>query len=207
MNINQLVESFKAADDLAKWEVPFPMGVFGTLRAGWGNHPLMGTKVGAKPSKLNKTNRWYRPWSKAQYCQHFKAFMPHFTASGLTIHFSPDSSAVFEVYVYDPDNWKQMIPSVERLEGFSPGRESRGYGYHRTLTWLHLLPSNFSSPFFSESFGGRSDRDLQLPVADWKNYPKLPCWVYSSLEENQRSFEGKKSPIIWDGVLFDKVRI
>ena len=111
-----------------------------------------------------------------------------------------------------------MIPSVDRLEGFRAaervfveGHPSRTYGYHRTLSWLHILPSNFGGPFFPSASevrrGSWDERDLKLPTETWKDYPKIPCWIYCSVGENSKSDEAKKSPMIWDGVVFKQERI
>lgn len=186
INTEELMRQFNESS--FKWNVPFPMAVFGTLRAGWGNHYLMGTKDGERP----------------RFKSHHKAFLPHFVATGLSIKYSPDSSAVCEVYTYDAENWARMIPNVDGLEGFRPGRE-RHYsgGYHRTLMNLHILPDDFQSPFYENERGyGRgwgSVRDLQIPKTEWGNYPKVPCWIYSSVYQNQECLIESDTPFIWDG--------
>lgn len=196
----ELIADFKHRPFDERWTVPFPMGVFGTLRQGWGNHWLMGRKK----SKL------VLPGEPTHcYEAHYKAFMPHFVAQGLSIHYSPGSSAVFEVFAYDPENWQKMIPRVDRLEGFLPedAHNKRSWGYHRTLTWMQILPADFTHDQFDTANRWGGKRDLQIPVAEWKNYPKIPCWVYSSVAENVLSAEAKKSPVIWDGVTFVKERM
>ena len=176
-NSRQMLEEFNKTE--AKFSFPFAMGVFGTLRKSGGNTRLMG-----------------------KYTSHHKAFMPHFSASGLTISFAPGMAAVFEIFTYTPENWKRMISSVDRLEGFIPNDEQRGwYWYWRTLVYLHLLPDDFKSPFYESGFCYSEERVLPIPQEEWKTYPRVPCWVYSSFVENYACAQQKleDSPLIWVG--------
>ena len=45
----KLLQNF--TDEKDKWNIPFPMGVFGTLRLGCSNNYLMGIKEGAHQKK------------------------------------------------------------------------------------------------------------------------------------------------------------
>lgn len=183
-----LLESLR--EDTQSYHLPFPMAVFGTLRRGCGNHPLMGTE------DLRRYRQQYR------FTTRFRAFLPHFVARGISLFFQENASCPLEVYTYDAKNWGEMIHSVDALEGFYPGNERNyGYGYNRTLAHLHILPDEFEHPLFPES--GRPDlgqnRDLKIPVAEWQQYPRIPCWVYSSGRENQslqKSIEDSY-PLIW----------
>lgn len=192
---NGMLLEFEQSPDQLKWDFHFPMGVFGTLREGWGNAYLMGTRQGTpSPSPLRQH----------VYKAHYKAFLHDFVAVGLRICYEPGSTAPFEIYEYTEVDWAKMIGNVDRLEGFSPGCRG-GYhrgGYHRTLARLHVLPADFKHPQF-ESKGGER-RNLHLPKADWIKYPSLPCWIYSSVRENDASIDSPRTPIIWDGVRFDK---
>ena len=207
MNSNEtLLEAHKNANDDAKWAIPFPMSVFGTLRMHCGNNHLMGSKVGS-PHKENSYSRYHENYKPPQFNSHHKAFLPHFYAEGLSLNFLKDASAVCEVFVYDdPEEWKKMIPSVDRLEGFHPGdhRDSYGYGYHRTLVKMHLLPDNFESNYYDSARDGlwRSGRrDFKIDPKEWSNYPTVAAWVYSSMRQNSqcRAAVTENNPIIWDG--------
>lgn len=177
---NQLLEVFNnQKTNLEKFSIPFPMGVFGTLREGKGNNHRM---YNGKP------------------CLHKRAFLPHFVAHGLSISFRKDSTAAFEVFFYAPNEWKKMIPGVDSLESFSPSQFKEDFkcewawGYHRTLAWLHLLPDDYDHPIYHKELGGH--RDLQIPVDQWNNFEKIPCWVYSSLNQNEIA-KSESECIIW----------
>ena len=109
------------------------------------------------------------------------------------------------MFTYTPENWAKMIPGVDRLEGFSPRRllESSGdrwykHGYFRTLAWLRMLPADYESPFYDgRSHWSDGPRDLQIPEEKWEDYPKVPCWVYSSLHENELNWKLSDTPLIW----------
>lgn len=171
--INQLFENFKNLNNAERWKVPFPMGVFGTLREGQGNN-----------------HRMYR----GKIARHQKAFLPNFIARSLSILFNKDSVAPFEVFFYpNQKEWNKMIPSVDSLEGFSPEYHDGDFidenteadarmGYHRTLVWLHLLPEDYDHPIYHQDLWGR--RDLKIPSEEWNQYEKIPCWVYSSISQN-----------------------
>jgi gamma-glutamylcyclotransferase (GGCT)/AIG2-like uncharacterized protein YtfP len=156
------------------FDLPFPMGVFGTLRKGCGNDYLM---------------------RRGEVSLHRKAFMPHFLARGLSISFNNGSSAPFEIYCYTQDNWNKMIKGVDALEGFSPNRiEYHSYGYFRTLAWLHLLPEDFSHKLYEGKWLGDS-RDLKIPQEQWSQYDRVPCWVYSNKRGNEMA--NKVDTVIW----------
>jgi len=204
MNIDtdKLLAEHKAAAAADKWNVPFPMGVFGTLRKGWGNTGLMGQPPGQKLVEDAESDFWRRPRNYS-YESHYKAFMPHWSATGLSIHHDPGASCVFEIFTYTPDNWEKMIVNVDRLEGFTPGPSRYEYGYHRTLAWLHRLPEDYEHEQYeavAAYYGsGREPRTLDIPSSEWSKYPRMPCWVYASIQENKASLELKDSPVIWLG--------
>ena len=173
----KLIEDFQKQKSLARWDVPFPMGVFGTLRMGWGNNRLM------------------RGYSHMQ-----RAFLPHFAPTGLHIDFVPGVAGMFEVYFYTPENWEKMIPSVDALEGFHPKENPKGWFYWRTLVNLRLLPEDFPE----DQYGWRETststrRVLDIPMEDWEKYPQTASWVYSSIEQNKICVKAKidHDPIIW----------
>jgi gamma-glutamylcyclotransferase (GGCT)/AIG2-like uncharacterized protein YtfP len=177
---NGLLESL--SEDAKSYHLPFPMAVFGTLRKGCGNHVLMGS---------GEESGWRSFRGDYRYATRLRAFLPHFAAQGIHVFFKEKSSCPFEVFTYDPESWHQMIPNVDALEGFSPGSKSSRagwgeYGYNRTLAYLHILPEDFKHRLFPEK--GRPDlqetRDLKIPPEQWGEYPRLPCWIYSSGREN-----------------------
>lgn len=169
----------------AVYDLTFPMGVFGTLREGHGNNRLM---------------------HRAEIALHCKAFMPHFLAHGLSISFHKNCTAPFEVFFYRPEEWRKMIPSVDSLEGFSPKYAAeKGWGYHRTLAWIHLLPADYTHELFPDPDSHKgwyslgAERDLRIPQEEWAKYERVPCWVYSNRTSNERAREAKVDTVIWDG--------
>lgn len=179
MNLNEANQLLADSLDFGaneRWQLPFPMGVFGTLRSGRGNNPLM---------------------HRGKVSEHHKAFMPHFYANGLTINFKRDCSAPFEIFCYEPEEWDKMIPSVDRLEGFHPDyAKEYDYGYYRTLAWLHVLPDDFSHKLFERAdiFGFR---DLAIPLEEWNKFERVPCWVYSNRQANEATKEAGVDTVIW----------
>lgn len=179
--IQEATQLLTNSHDLApekRWYLPFPMGVFGTLRDKQCNNGLM---------------------HKGKVALQRKAFMPHFLASGLSISFSKGCTAPFDVFFYDKDQWDAMIPRVDRLESFSPPNNSMGsqswWGYYyRTLAYLHLLPEDFEHKLFTDVNLGR-DRDLRIKEEDWQKYERIPCWVYSSKRQNEAAQHS--GTIIW----------
>lgn len=184
-----------------KWDCPFPMAVFGTLRISGGNDSRMGVPIAEK-----KNNR-------AAYSSHHKAFLRNYVAKGLGIYYEEGASAPFEIFTYTPDEWKLMIPSVDALESFSPANveiNANSYGYHRTLAWLHVLPDDYPSGYFTVNgmWGGNRNeigrygdsRDLKIPRNKWNDYKTVPCWIYNSVREIKKAEQSVDSPIIWYGL-------
>jgi hypothetical protein len=185
------VEEFlKSKETMAeKYSWPFPMGVFGTLREHQGNNGRM------RAGKIS---------------EHRVGFLRHFYASGLSVGFDRNSCAPFEVFYYDPAEWKKMIPGVDRLEGFSPeSAREHDWGYYRTLVWVNLLPKGTVNKWFPE---GRADlyerRDMAIDPKAWDDHEAVPCWVYSNMTTNRRLNETicepkeakskfNSNPLIW----------
>jgi len=178
----KLLETAKEFDVESRWHLPFPMGVFGTLREGHGNNRLM---------------------HRADIEMRIRGFMPHFIAHGLSISYQKEATAPFEVFFYRPDEWKKMIPSVDSLEGFHPEYASdKSYGYYRTLAYIHLLPDSFEHPLFPPESGRGwyslgANRDLEIPQKEWDKYERVPCWVYSNKTNNVRAKEAGVDTVIW----------
>ena len=202
----KLFEEFSAHPS---WTAPFPMGVFGTLRLRCGNTYLMGNSVDGKQPPPERS--WWRETPQPKYQSWHKAFMPHFSPSGLSIQYDKDKAGVFEVFTYTPEEWSHMIGPVDGLEGFSPQRDNGrgGYGYYRTLAWLHILPEDFKSKFFDTDPWPGDPRTLSIPVEDWGKHQRVPCWVYSSRRQNERSVDGglDYQPVIWYGDKITNSRI
>jgi len=162
-----------------RWRMPLPLAVFGTLRAGFRNHALM---------QLGPVAECHR------------AFLPHFRARQIDLYCHPGASAPFEIYCYEPDTWATVIDPVDRLEGFvAPG--SPAASYHRSLAWLYLLPEGFAHAMFAPDMLER-DRDLGLDPTTWPTYERLPCWIYSSVQQNELARPLPDSPVIWDGIIY-----
>ena len=175
----RLLASLDATPPAQRWQMPFPMAVFGTLRAGFRNHHLM--QLGRIAARQ-------------------LAFLPHFRACQIDLVFHAGASAPFEIYFYEPADWQAVIDPVERLEGFSPHGPRTG-SYHRSLAWLSLLPDEFQHAAYAPAML-EAERDLELKPASWPQYDRVPCWIYSSIAQNERAREMPDSPIIWDGVVF-----
>jgi hypothetical protein len=159
------------------WQLPFPMGVFGTLRAGCRNHALMQT----------------RPVAKQQ-----RGFLPHFAARAIGLHYRTGACAPFEIYGYSASDWQAMILPVDELEEFRPGMVDPD-GYHRTLAWVYLLPEQFDDPIYDVALLPE-ERDLRIAARLWSTYERVPCWIYSGIAQNRAAAAQRESPIIWDGV-------
>ena len=183
MTFEERVKAFlKSEDTVKRFDWPFPMGVFGTLRENQGNNRLM---------------------HRATVEQHRLAFLPHFYARGLSISTSENSCAPFEVFYYTPEEWEKMIDPVDSLESFSPSYAhgtDKG-GYYRTLAWLKLLPEGYTDKWFPSkeraNLWGEIERDMRIPPKDWNNYESVPCWIYSNMASNRRLKDNPTSPIIY----------
>lgn len=160
----------------ARWNLPFPLAVFGTLRRGFANHHLM------QRGRIQAERR---------------ALLPHFVARDLELFFHAGASAPCEVFFYAPDQWQRVIGPVDELEEFVPG-QVQAIGYHRTLAWLRLVPDGFRHPLF-ETTELAHERNLAIQRSQWEEYEQVPCWVYANVRANQQAGTMIDSPIIWDG--------
>jgi hypothetical protein len=185
----KLYHEFKTLDDYqAKFNMPFPIGVFGTLRQ--------------LPNDQGNARRMFT----RQPVAHHKAFLPHFTSSGIWLDFKEGASGVLELYYYEPEDFPAVIERVDALEGFSP---DHSYGYWRTLMEVKVLPEDYTHELFNEGIHA-DDRDLKIPEDKW-DFPCVPAWVYSNARSNhacQQCFSGDTdifgpkrgvydSPILW----------
>lgn len=172
----RLLSGFDAAAGAERWAVPFPLAVFGTLRAGLRNHGHM---------------------QRGRIQAQCRAFLPHFVARGLELYCRRSASAPFEVYFYDASDWHQVIAETDELEDFDPAQQPAA-GYHRSLAWLRVLPAEFDARAYDPEWID-DERDLEIEPARWPEFAQVPCWVYSSLEQNRLVSGFRDTPIIWDG--------
>lgn len=196
-----LYKSFWLSNDrIEKYNTPFPIGVFGTLRripTNQGNAHVIHVR---------------------EPVHHCKAFLPHFSSSGLSLNFKENASCIMELYFHDPADWPTVIEKCDRLESFSPsanyqGREEVrnlcGY-YHRTLMEVKILPDDYANDLFNRPLrsvdGWFDDRDLKIPTSDWNQFVSVPAWVYSTFRANDALIENESikvhttSPMLWDGL-------
>lgn len=178
--INSNLKKLKELSNREIYDLNFPIAVFGTLRIlpnGQGNHHRM-------------TNHDYE--------FHSKGFSPHISPSGIWVDYKENCSGVVEVFSYDDENFNNAIGPIDSLEGFYYGKN---YGYYRTLVNIHLLPENEYLLEFSKGIRWE-DRDLQIPIKEWKDYNSIPCWIYTSIKLNNELEKNKEmlfngSPIVW----------
>jgi len=173
---HSLLGQLELTPALERWSLPFPLAVYGTLRQGFRNHHLM---------------------QRGPITHHCRAFLPHFFARDIELFFRQESTCPFEIFVYEPAAWRAVMPPIEQLEEFIPGRIMEG-GYHRTLAWLSVLPDDYQHPAFSSELP--AERDLRIETEQWQLYVRVPCWVYLSVPQNRLAAGVAESPIIWDGV-------
>lgn len=182
MNIQELIaiinESYqqflKSENNEDRYDIQFPLAVFGTLRLGCGND-----------------QRYLLNPNKPSF--HCRAFLSHFLATGLWLEAEIDASAPVEIFYHEPQYWKDLIARVDRLEGFHK-TSSRG-GYIRTLANIHILPEDYENDVFSLNL--HHPRNLKIPKEEWNNYQTIPCWVYSNYVANRTLKAVEDSPIIW----------
>jgi len=140
--------------------LPFPIGVFGTLRDNECNNPLM----------LYKNPQL-----------HCKAFLPHFVARDITLEYQEGASAPFEIFFYKKSDFQKIILRVDQLEGFSPPENTLNW-YQRTLVELRILPNDYDRVFDQ---GLRlNERNLEIPEQEWDDFPICLAWAYSDVKAN-----------------------
>ena len=159
----KLYHEFNSLDDHHdKYNVPFPIGVFGTLRQ--------------LPNDQGNARRMFT----RQPVIHQKAFLPHYTSSGIWLDFKEGASGVIELYYYKAEDFPAVIERVDALEGFSP---DHSFGYWRTLMEVKVLPDDYEHELFETSIR-TGDRDLCIPEEKW-DFPCVPAWVYSNADSNR----------------------
>ena len=172
-------EFMKSRDTIDRYDFPFPMAVFGTLRS--------------FPENQGNSNKMYA-YGEVEPLEHRKAFIPHLEPRGIWLEYRQNNSGPFELYSYSPDDWKQMIIGVDRLEGFN--KYSGRHGYLRTLMGARLLPEDYRDKVFGRGIGGPLGLNIQLEEFD--SYPVVPCWVYSNRGANSL-VKKNDNVILWDG--------
>ena len=175
--------AFTETEDVVhKYDTSFPIAVFGTLR-----------KI---PRPMGNTQRMYEAHEPASVR---KGFIEHCTFVGIKTEFKQGGSGAVEVFFHEPEQFSEVIPSIDRLEGFSPGSGRRyGYGYHRTLLRARLLPDDHSNTLFDRGINW-DDRDLGIGQSEWKEFPWVPVWMYSNRRTNESLSDIKDGPLIWEG--------
>lgn len=181
-----MYDEFLKAKDIDKYDFPFPMAVFGTLRRGWSNSCLMGSHKNSF-----KASRYF----DFRYLAHCKAFIPHMLPSGLWLEFQEGCSGAAEVYFYNKNNWNHMIRGVDSLEGFY--KNSGSHGYNRTLVKMHLLKKDFQSEFYDKKMGLYNTRDLAIMESSWNDYATIPAWIYANTEININCSKLSSNPVLW----------
>lgn len=173
----------KFEDSPKRFDWPFPMAVFGTLREHQGNNRLM------HQAEIQKVRA---------------AFLPNFYCSGISCLARENGCAPFEVFYYTPEEWSKMLYRVDCLEGFDPEdcwhrRNDTRSGYYRTLAWLRLLPEGYVGEYFKVGRGCDlwGERDMALDPKEWDKYEKVPAWVYTSTGHNALSGKLPNSHVIW----------
>ena len=158
-----------------KLMLPFPMGVFGTLRMipkDQGNNRLM---------------------LRMPIALHCRGFLPHFVAKGIDLYAEENASAPIEIFFYDPQEWRKMIPLVDQLEGVY--QDKTYSGYNRTLMFAKILPNDFAEEEFNLGIEWQ-ERNLKIEPDKWEQFPSVPVWVYSNDSANADAVNFKNNPIL-----------
>lgn len=180
---------------MSSFNSPYPIAVFGTLRT--------------IPKPFSNSHLMYRKEPIA----HHKGFLPHFSASGLSLHFKPKASGIVEVFFYKPEDFQELIRPVDRLESFSPFdiMPRHDWAYERILVEIKILPDDLSE--INERFDNGiryDDRDLELPTKEWMKFPSCPAWVYcnpKAIRECNMWFQLNTefhNPVLWTSQLWSR---
>ncbi len=145
-----------------RYDYNFPLAVFGTLRSIPKDQGNVKWFQGIKPSKIEK------------------GFLKNCEPEGIYLNACLGNNGPFEVYYFNQDSFAKMIPSIDRLESFSPC-DMEGFYYQRTLVYINLLPDGFEEDVFSKGIGPK----LSLKIDEDKEFEKIPCWIYSNNKVNK----------------------
>lgn len=176
---NDLLLDWASKTQTQKYLTPFPIAVFGTLRT--------------IPQDQGNAVRMFR---NAEPIAHRKGFIPHFSSSGISLHFKENASGIVEVFFYKPEDFPSVIEDVDILESFDYESPQDSFYYVRTLMNVTILEDD---PIIDEAFNAGirwNDRDLGLDLTVER--PTVPAWVYSNYRANSASgLLGDRSPIVW----------
>ena len=151
------------------------MGVFGTLRMipkDQGNNRLM---------------------KRIPILLHCKGFVPHFVAKGIDLYAEENASAPIEIFFYDSQDWRGMIPLVDQLEGIY--QDACYCGYNRTLVYAKILPDDYAQEEFNLGLSWEI-RNLNIPPNKWDDFLSIPVWIYSNDTANADVVNFKNNPIL-----------
>jgi hypothetical protein len=149
------------------YDSQFPLAVFGTLRT--------------LPRDQGNAQIMFRREPKL----HCKAFLPHFSRDGITLKFEEGASAMFEVFFYDPQDFKVIIAAADQLEGFRPDHRFHNHWY-RTLAELRVVPDDYAVAMFDEGIEPSSAK-LDIPENEWDNFKPCMAWIYSNIPSNKEA--------------------
>jgi len=193
--VDRLFEKFQLSKDNAdRYDYPFPMAVFGTLRE--------------YPNSQGNSRKMYA-YGDVTPVAHLTGFLPHTKPDGINLDFDKDYPGPFEIFFYTPDDWQKVIGPIDDLEGFEPKKRTHGNWYYvRTLMAVRLLPEKeawWHDTFAQEiwqsnnsSYGGRIK--LSIDPERFGDFRTVPAWVYSNEECNDAiKALGQDSPVLWEG--------
>lgn len=160
------------------YQFAFPIAVFGTLRQ--------------IPRPMGNTQRMYAAEPVAVQ----KGFVEHCTFTGIHADFKENASGAVEVFFHQVEDFKNVIPGVDRLEGFSAGSGRNHWCYHRTLMRVRLLPDDHSNELFDRGLSW-DDRDLGIPKEEWESFPWVPAWIYTNGTANNAMMQTEENPVIY----------
>lgn len=129
---------------------------------------------------------------------HKKCFIPHFVPNGIQLNFKKNACGIAELFFYDSKDWPHILSVIDRLEGFNPNT-GVGFGYHRTLINVRVLPCDYADDLYEKGIK-INNRDLKIPREDWK-FPSIAAWVYSNNRANDLckiNLDPFENPIISD---------
>jgi len=203
----QVTLSSKKGPLSEKWSMAFPIAVFGTLRKDHGAHEKMGAHQENDPEGASQSTT-HPPLTYNYHCSR-KGFLGHFYAKGLELKPRNNSTTPFEIYFYEPNDWAQAIRVLDPYESFDPNSSENPmsvkpgkYVYLRTLSWIYLFPEGYEDHWTGvDRQIWESERDSKIPTKDWRNYKKIPCWIYlqPAAGVTSKALSMSKSPLIWPG--------
>ena len=204
-NIGEIIKTTNYDDLLKRYEhcvknkkygemfnIPFPIAVYGTLMRGYRNNNMMG----------NYEYRWV---------DMSRGVLPHFHTEHLMLWSEENANTPVEIFHYDDVNFQKAIKYVDTLERFKiPNNEMqikkmfkniRGTKYIRSLSWIYILPKDIEKEMIPNFYEGNTSlfnlRNIKYIKEEYKQWKKIPCWVYSNASQNFESNKLECSPLIF----------